>query len=167
MILAKLHFFATVANVLNPFLTCHQSTNSMVPLLYDDLYSLLREIMSWFINPTILQKVDRGSVLCKFDLNNWENILSCNKINIDRGATKVINNEIRTDTATPREISMLKEECVTFLSTVLAKIIARSPLKYSLIRYASSLSPTNMASKHGILANRSKISCYSLNNVKN
>ena len=70
MILAKLHFFATVANVLNPFLTCHQSTNSMVPLLYDDLYSLLREIMSWFINPTILQKVDRGSVLCKFDLNN-------------------------------------------------------------------------------------------------
>ena len=167
IILAKLHFFPTVANVLNPLLTCHQTTNSMIPLLYDDLCSLLREIISWFINPTILQKVDRGLVLCKFDLNNRENILSCNKINIDRGATKVINNKIRTDTATPREISMLKEECVTFLSTVLAKIIARSPLKYSLIRYASSLSPTNMTSKPDIVANRLKSSCYSLNNVKN
>ena len=46
MILAKLHFFTTVANVLKPYLTCYQITNPMVPFLYDDLHSLVCEIMS-------------------------------------------------------------------------------------------------------------------------
>ena len=36
VVLAKLHFFATVANVLKPFLMYYQTTNSMVPFLYDD-----------------------------------------------------------------------------------------------------------------------------------
>ena len=89
----------------------------MVPLLYDDLHALVREIMSWFLKPTILQKGNSGSVLCKLDLTDRENVLSRNKINISCGATKVINNKIYTDTATPREISKYKEECVFFLST--------------------------------------------------
>ena len=89
--------------------------------------------------PTTLQKVDSGSALCKLDITDGENILSFNKINIGCGATKVINNNICTDTATPREISRCKEECVTFLSTVLGKIF--KPLKYSLYRKKSSKPP--------------------------
>ena len=105
MILPKLHFFATVANIIKPFLTCYQTTNPMAPFLYDDLNSFVCEIMSWFIKPTILQKVNCGSALFKLDLTDKENILSHNKINIGCGATKVINNKICTDTVTPSEIS--------------------------------------------------------------
>ena len=116
------------------------------------------------MKPAILQKVNIGSGLCKWDLTDRENILSCNKINISCGATKVINNKICTDTATPREISKYKEECVIFLSTVLDKVFEQSQLKHSFTRYASSLSPTNMVSKPDISANRSKV-CYSFNEV--
>ena len=112
-----------------------------------------------------MQKVNSGSALCKLDLTDRKNIILCNKINIGCGATKVINNKIRTETATPREISKYKEECVTFLSTVLHKMFDQSPLKYSFTRYASSLSPTNMASKPDISANCFKSLCYSLNEV--
>ena len=116
----------------------------MVPFLYDDLHSLVHEIMSWFIKTTILWKVNSGSALRKLDWTDIKNTLLCNKINIGCGATKVINSKIRTDTVIPREISKYKEECVTFLSTILDKRFERSLLKYSFTTYASSLSPIIM-----------------------
>ena len=55
---------------MKPFLTLYQTENPMVPILYDDIHSLIREIMSWFIKPCILQKTKLGSDLCKIDLND-------------------------------------------------------------------------------------------------
>ena len=89
----------------------------MVSFLYDDLDSLVCEIMSWFIKPTIFKKINNGSSLCKLDLTNKENIPLCNKVGIGCDASKIINNKICSDTATPREISKYKEEYVAFLST--------------------------------------------------
>ena len=70
----------------------------MVSFLYDDLDSLVCEIMSWFIKPTILEKINNGSSLCKLDLTNKENIPLCNKIGIGCDASKIINNKIYSDT---------------------------------------------------------------------
>ena len=123
--------------------------------------------MSWFHKPDILQKVKSELAFCKLDLTDKENILSYNnKINIGCGATKVINNKICTGTATSSEISKYKKECLIFLSKIFDKIFEPSPLKYSLTKYASSLSATNMVSKPDILANRFKSLCYSLCKVK-
>ena len=69
----------------------------MVRFLYNDHHSLERKIISLFIKPTILQKVNSGSALFKLDLTNRENILLCNKVNNGYGATKV-SNKICTDT---------------------------------------------------------------------
>ena len=70
----------------------------MVRFLYNDHHSLERKIISLFVKPTILQKVNSGSALFKLDLTNRENILLCNKVNNGYGATKVISNKICTDT---------------------------------------------------------------------
>ena len=43
MILAKLHFFASFANLLNPFLTAYRTRDPVVPFLYDDHHSLTRD----------------------------------------------------------------------------------------------------------------------------
>ena len=74
------------------------------------------EITSWVIKSTILQKVNSGLALCKLELTNRENIISCIKINIGCSATKVINNEIHTDTATPKETDISMSN-VKILST--------------------------------------------------
>ena len=42
VILAKLHFFASVANLLKPFFTVYQTRDPVVRFLYDDLHSLTR-----------------------------------------------------------------------------------------------------------------------------
>ena len=57
LILAKLHFFTYIVGTLKPFLTQYQSTKPMISFLYDDLYQLLRDIVSEFIKPDILESV--------------------------------------------------------------------------------------------------------------
>ena len=167
MILPKLHFFATVANLMKPFLTLYQTENPMVPFLYDDIHSLIREIMSWFIKPCILQKTKLGSDLCKIDLNDQENLLKHTKINVGCGATKSINNMSKIDDISSSDINNFKKDCVLFLTTFLQKMFERSPLKYSVTRYASSLSPLNMITKPDLCGSRFIHLCYHLNELKN
>ena len=93
MILAKLHFFASFANLLNPFLTAYQTRDPFVPFLYDDLHSLTREIMSWFVKPVVLEKANTDTKLLKINLNDQQNILPFNKIHIGFGAQKIINDK--------------------------------------------------------------------------
>ena len=97
MILAKLHFFASVANLFKPFLTAYQTRDPVVPFLYDDLHPLTREIMSWFVKSVVLEKANTGVKFLKINLNDQQNILPFNKIHIGPGAQKVINDKIRKD----------------------------------------------------------------------
>ena len=67
VILTKLYFFASVANLLKPFLTAYQTRDPVVPFLYDDLRSLTREIMSWFVKSVVLEKAN--TYWCNFVKN--------------------------------------------------------------------------------------------------
>ena len=95
----------------------------MVSFLYDDLDSLVYEIMSWFIKPTILEKINNGSSLCKLDLTNKENIPLCNKIGIGCDAPKIINNKICSDTATQGKSADTRRNMLPFF-----------PLEYSFMQ---------------------------------
>ena len=103
MILANLHFFASVAN-LKPFLTAYQTKDPLVPFLYDDLHSLTREIMSWFVKPVVLEKTNTSAKLLKINLNDQQNILPFNKIHIGFSVQKIINDKIRKDAIRLSEI---------------------------------------------------------------
>jgi hypothetical protein len=46
---AKTHFFISVASVIEPFLRKYQTNSPMVPFMYNDLGSCLRNIMNRFI----------------------------------------------------------------------------------------------------------------------
>ena len=70
MILTKLHFFASIANLLKPFLTAYQTRDPVVPFLYDDLHSLTREIMSWFVKLVVFEEANIGAKLLKINLND-------------------------------------------------------------------------------------------------
>ena len=146
MILANLHSFGSVAN-LKPFLTAYQTKDPLVPFLYDDLHSLTREIMSWFVKPVVLKKGNTGAKLLEINLNNRQNILPFNKIHISFGAQKITNEKIRKNAIRLSEIHILKEEFIIFLNILIGKLFERSPLCLIIARYASSLSPVSMKEK--------------------
>ena len=113
----------------------------------------------------ILQKVNNGSALCKFDLVDKENILSYNKINIGCGATKVINSKIRACTATASEMN-IRENVLYFFPQFFIKCLNEALWNIVSKRDASSLSVTNRLSIPDISANRFKNMCCSLCEVK-
>ena len=90
MILAKPHFFASVANLLKPYLTAYQTRDPLVPFLYDDLHSLTKEIMCCFVKPVVLEKVNTGAKLLKINLNDQQNILPLNKSHTGFVAQKIM-----------------------------------------------------------------------------
>ena len=166
MVLAKLHFFASVANLFKPFLTAYETRDPDVPFLYDDLHSLTREIMSWFVKPVVLKKGNTGAKLLEINLNNRQNILPFNKIHISFGAQKVTNEKIRKNAIRLSEIQILKEEFIIFLNILIGKLFERSPLCLIIARYASSLSPVSMKEKQDCCCNRFINLMLQLNELK-
>ena len=78
MILAKLQFFASVANLHKPFLAAGQTRDPVVPFVCDDLHSLTREIISdcngirthnHLVNETDMIRIYSQEILCPGLLN--------------------------------------------------------------------------------------------------
>ena len=69
LIVAKFHFFASVATQLLPFLESYQTDDPMVSFLYNDLKKLMRTIFSWIIKPELLGNAETGfqviKIVCK------------------------------------------------------------------------------------------------------
>ena len=52
--LAKFHFFAHIANILQSFLTIYQYAKPIAPFIHDDLYQLLKDLTSKFMKKEVL-----------------------------------------------------------------------------------------------------------------
>ena len=126
MTLAKLYFFASVANLLKPFLTAYQTRYTVVPFLYDYLHSLTGESMSWFVKPVVSEKANTGAKLLKINLKDQQNNLPFNKIHIGFGAQKIINAKIRKDAIWLFEIQIFKEKCIIFFTILIGKLFEKA-----------------------------------------
>ena len=52
----KLHFFAYVANIVEPFLVKYQTDNPIIPFLYFDLKEIIIKLLEIIVKPDILEK---------------------------------------------------------------------------------------------------------------
>ena len=73
--LAKFHFFAHIANILQSFLTICQYAKPMTLFIYDDLYQLLKDFTSKFMKKEVLDRCKNSSSLCKLDFHLKQNQL--------------------------------------------------------------------------------------------
>ena len=80
---------------MKPFLIQYQSTKSMIPFLYKDLYQLLRDIVSKFIKPDVLEQCKNTSSLCDIDFKDTKNQLK--KPEIGFGASRLLDEKIKRD----------------------------------------------------------------------
>ena len=80
---AKIAFFQSVANMLEPFLKQFQSTSPMVSFLYQELEKLLRKLMQRFIKQSALQEANTTKKLMRLDLGESK----CNYKEVDIGVT--------------------------------------------------------------------------------
>ena len=79
----KLHFFAYVANLVEPFLVKYQTDNPMIPFLYFDLKEIIIKLLEIIVKPDVLEKCKSWQKLKGLDLSLDKNLLTDEKLNQD------------------------------------------------------------------------------------
>lgn len=109
----------------------------MFPFLYSYLLSLLNGVLRRFVKTEVLKDVGTNlGKLRSLDLNKSENLMMVTHIDIGFGAKRAVSPK-----AKPSEKLEFYKQCQAFLRGVATKLLERSPIKHSLIRGASALSP--------------------------
>jgi len=97
LIPAKLQFFSYVAGIVEPFLRLYQTDNPMIPYMYFDLKSLVKQLLEMIIDPKVIEGCKSGKQLKDLDLLDKTNFLPLNKMSIGFAAEQVIQNLKRSD----------------------------------------------------------------------
>lgn len=140
MLVAKLHFFLYVAQMLQPFLVGYQSPAPNAVFLYDDLFSLLQDILRPIIKESELGKCKGAATLLQVASKPKEEALKLyTMIDIGTGAKNAVESG-----CTDQVKMAFRMECQKFLLAVASKIAERCPLKYKLTRGIGALSPTKI-----------------------
>ena len=130
---AKLVFMSNVCKPLETFLTMFQSDSPCVPFLFKDIEDVLTKFMKMFIKPEVLKKKDA----CDIDVKDSKNCLSVKEVKIGIETQKLVN----ASKAKPLEKLDFHSHCLTFLKTIVSRLLTKSPLNYSLTKYMQCLSP--------------------------
>lgn len=137
--LARLSFFAFVANILEPFLRRFQTAQPMAPFLYDSVEEMLRSLMRRFIKKNVMKDATTCSKLMKIDVKDNDNLLIAQDTDLGFATSRALNNSTQTTQLKKLEF---RTQCRNFLSATTQKIMEKSPLKYPLVRAISCLNPS-------------------------
>lgn len=88
----------TICRLLEPFLTLFQVERPLAPFLYQELFDIMRNLLSTFVNDSIISAITNGSRLCTIDIDNVENLKPSEKIEIGFGAKAKTKKMFLSDT---------------------------------------------------------------------
>lgn len=144
---AKLAFFESLAIQFEPFLKEFQSNNPLTPFLYEDLLSLMYNIIQKFVKPQVLSK----QCITIVDLKDKKNLLSPQYVKIGYATQDVLNG---LNDLTSLEKIKFKEQCRECYQSICLKLLERSPLKFLLVKGLSCLSPATILSEDNVAHRR-------------
>lgn len=124
---AKLHFLSSVCDDLYHFLIQYQSDEPLMPFLYEDLRTVLRNIGTRFLS----------KVTYSFE-DTKKNLLPPEKVNVGFGAKTIVSR------FSPLKKLKFLDECRAFLKALYDKLLRKSSFKNKLVRSVSGLSPVVM-----------------------
>ena len=135
---ARLQFFVSVCNELEPFLKEFQGNEPLVPFLYDRLRSIFSALFKRFIKASVVDNLATGNDFVKLDLKKSDHHLPTKEVDVGFGARRALGNDTGPDTMA------FRAEAKQILIAIGCKLQERSPLKYSMVNYTSCLNPTNI-----------------------
>ena len=140
----KMCIFKEIAHKMNTFLVMFQTEAPMLPFLSDTLEVLLRRIMGYFVTGPVLQKAATALALIKLDVTVTSGkCLPTSEIKFPTESKSLLR---KVKMTTGQKESFRKQYC-DFLIGIVSKFQERSPLRYPLARYASSLNPSKMVNE--------------------
>lgn len=150
LILAKIAFFAYLANILEPFLKKYQAEKPMIPFLYQDYSSVIRQMMKIILKNEVFENCSNSlSKMSSIDLEDSKN-LRCKK-QIDTGI--VASRYLHKNSPTEQQRMQFLSDCQIFVKSVIKKIFERTEKNYNILRAVSSLNP-NLIKTNSLLSEK-------------
>ena len=143
-------FFYFIATYLQPLLVKYQTDNPMVPFLFDNLFSTIKNLMELFIKQDILSTLIHGNQLKNFDFTKQDNLLPLKSITIGFAAEKVINDLKRKDILFSKEIKKILKFYRSILICFLEKVFERSLSSSAFLQATSCVKPSSILSSSKI-----------------
>ena len=139
LIIAKLQFFKTISDEVKPFLTTYQTDFPMMPFLANDWKKVLMSLLRRFISGDVLSKLS-DSQLCAVDVLDEKILLQLKDIDVGFAVRHFL---LSNNISISKRIA-LRIECRKFLQSMVARLMEKSPLRYSVVRHAECFDPNEL-----------------------
>lgn len=140
----KLKFFSRIADELNKFLVLYQTDKPMVPFLASSLEDMIRSFASTFL---LADKLKEANTCLKLSKINFKDV-NLHKRPVDVVLpipVKVALSDLKkSGKISSTKALQFRSDVVSFLSSLCAHMVEKSPIKYSLTRNAASLIPSHI-----------------------
>ena len=128
----KLHFFAYVANIVEPFLVKYQTDNPRIPFLFFDLKITIIKLLEIIVKPDVLEKCKSWQKLKDLDLSLDKNLLTDEKLNAGFAVANILHDLKREDLIksyqTKEFLKMAKNLIVSMVEKLREKSLLNSPM---------------------------------------
>ena len=135
---------------LEPFLVLFQAERPLVFFMYEKRKELILPLVNRFVRTEVIQE-HTLTKLIKLDFNENSHLLPSSSVEVGFATNGVLK---KLGTLQGTKERQFKKCATIFLSNLLSKLSERSPVKYSLTLYLSSLSPTQICSISDELLNK-------------
>ena len=126
---AELHFFYYVAGIffcyVEPFLKEYQTDILMIPFLYFDLKTVIRNLLDIVIEPVVIEACCSGKQFKEIHLSKKENLLPLSKTNLGFAVEKKIKTLKKCNIVTIQQINKFRESARDIVVEMLFKFFER------------------------------------------
>ena len=144
LIVAKLQFFAFVANLVEPFLTKYQTDKPVVPFMYYDIKNIICNILEIIVKPEVLVKIKKPHKLKDIDLSNKNNLIKPGEMSIGFAVDCTVKKLKQKGVINLTNIKVFKKAAQKFIVAKAEELLERTPLTYSLLQSTSVFGPQNL-----------------------
>ena len=138
---AKVKFFISVSQEVEPFLRRFQSSKPLAVFLYKEYGAIIRNLAERVVKPEVLKPKEGPELnfnqICLLDLKDSDILLTAKKVNIGPACKSELKNLKEKE----KDVLVFRQDCRDFLVAMLQKLNERSPLKYPCVRTISCFDP--------------------------
>ena len=125
---AKLSFFASISQQVEPFLSQYQSDAPLLPFIQEDLVKLALNLLRRCIKEEVIHTLENVTVLTALPLSDKSKHLLNSKVGLGFVTECIVTKLKKDKKISELQLLEFKSECKAILLTFCEKFLSKSPL---------------------------------------
>ena len=133
--LAKQQYFSYIASKVEPYLRTYQADNPMIPYMYFDRKTILKDLLEIIVELEAIRKCKTGKRLIETDFEK-KKLIKVDIIDLGFGVDASLKKLHTADLVSKAKVPEFKKECQQLVITMVSILIEKSPLGSDLFMFS-------------------------------